>query len=53
MSKMKETTLDSFQFAVEELLVRNKSILDQMSKLQDSNARINRTIQKLNTMQMY
>jgi len=46
MNKLKETTLDSFQYAVEELLVRNKSILDQMSKLEDSNARINRTISK-------
>lgn len=46
MSKMKETTLDSFQFAVSELLVRNKSILDEMSKIQDSNVRINRTISK-------
>ncbi|NLE26094.1 MAG: DUF1573 domain-containing protein [Clostridiaceae bacterium] len=43
---MKETTLDSFQYAVSDLLVRNKSILDEMSKLQDSNARINRTISK-------
>ncbi len=46
MSKMKETTLDSFQYAVSDLLVRNKSILDEMSKFQDSNARINRTISK-------
>ena len=46
MSKLKETTLDSFQFAVSELLVRNKSILDEMSKIQDSNVRINRTISK-------
>jgi hypothetical protein len=46
MSKLKETTLDSFQYAVSELLVRNKSILDEMSKLEDSNARINRTICK-------
>ncbi len=46
MSKMKESTLDSFQYAVSELLVRNKSILDEMSKLEDSNARINRTISK-------
>ena len=43
---MKETTLDSFQYAVSELLVRNKSILDEMSKLSDSNARINRSISK-------
>ena len=46
MSKMKDTALDSFQYAVSELLVRNKSILDEMSKLGDSNARINRTISK-------
>ncbi len=46
MSKMKDTALDSFQYAVSELLVRNKSILDEMSKLDDSNARINRSISK-------
>ena len=46
MNEIKDTALDSFQYAVEELLVRNKSILDEMSKLGDSNARINRTIAK-------
>lgn len=46
MSKMKDTALDSFQYAVSELLVRNKSILDEMTKLEDSNARVNRTISK-------
>lgn len=46
MSKMKDTALDSFQYAVSELIVRNKSILDEMTKLDDSNARINRTISK-------
>lgn len=46
MDKFKDTTIDSFQYAVEDLLVRNKSILDEMSKIQDSNARINRTISK-------
>lgn len=46
MNKMKETAIDSFQYAVSELLVRNRSILDEMSKLEDSNARINRTISK-------
>jgi hypothetical protein len=46
MSKMKDTALDSFQYAVSELLVRNKSVLDEMTKLEDSNARINRTISK-------
>ncbi len=46
MSKMKDTALDSFQYAVSELLVRNKSILDEMTKLEDSNARVNRTLSK-------
>lgn len=46
MSKIKDTALDSFQYAVSELLVRNKSILDEMTKLEDSNARINRTLSK-------
>lgn len=46
MSKIKDTALDSFQYAVSELLVRNKSILDEITKLVDSNARINRTISK-------
>jgi len=46
MGELKDTALDSFQFAVSEFLVRNKSILDEMTKLEDSNARINRTISK-------
>lgn len=46
MDKIKDTALDSFQYAVSELLIRNKSILDGMTKLEDSNARINRTISK-------
>jgi len=46
MGEIKDTALDSFQFAVSEFLVRNKSILDEMTKLEDSNARINRTISK-------
>lgn len=46
MSKIKDTALDSFQYAVSELLIRNKSILDRMTKLEDSNARVNRTISK-------
>ncbi|MCX7773678.1 MAG: DUF1573 domain-containing protein [Clostridia bacterium] len=43
---MKDTALDSFQYAVSEFLVRNKSILDEMTKLEDSNARVNRTLSK-------
>jgi hypothetical protein len=38
--------VDQFQFTVGELLVRNKSILDLITKFQDSNARVNRGIIK-------
>ena len=46
MSNMKDTALDSFQYTVSELLIRNRSILDGMTKLEDSDSRINRTISK-------
>lgn len=46
MNRFKDTTIDRFQYSVEDLLVRNKSILDQMSKLSDSDSRINRSIAK-------
>lgn len=38
--------MDEFQYAVQELLVRNKSIVDLVTKYQDSNARVNRAIIK-------
>ena len=38
--------VDQFQYTVTELLVRNKSILDQITKFQDSNGRVNRGIIK-------
>ncbi len=38
--------IDEFQYTVLDLLVRNKSIIDQITKFQDSNARINRDIVK-------
>jgi len=38
--------VDQFQYTVAELLVRNKSILDQITKFQDSNGRVNRGIVK-------
>jgi len=38
--------IDEFQYTVLELLVRNKSIIDALSKFQDSNSRINRSIVK-------
>jgi hypothetical protein len=43
---VKDMALDQFQYTVLELLVRNKSILDQLTKFQDSNARVNRSIVK-------
>ena len=43
---MKDIMVDEFQYTVLELLVRNKSIIDQITKYQDSNARVNRSIVK-------
>lgn len=43
---MKDSLTDQFQYTVAELLVRNKSILDSLTKYQDSNARVNRSIIK-------
>lgn len=38
--------VDEFQYTSNDLLVRNKSIIDQITKFQDSNARVNRGIVK-------
>lgn len=43
---MKDIIVDDFQYTVQELLVRNKSILDSLTKFQESNSRINRSIIK-------
>ncbi len=43
---MKDIMADDFQYTVQELLVRNKSIIDLVTKFQDSNGRINRSIVK-------
>lgn len=43
---MKDILVDEFQYTALELLVRNKSILDLITKFQDSNARANRGIVK-------
>ncbi len=43
---VKDILSDEFQYTVLELLVRNKSILDSLTKYQDSNARVNRAIIK-------
>jgi len=43
---LKDIMVDQFQYTVGELLVRNKSILDLITKFQDSNGRVNREIVK-------
>ena len=43
---MKDVLCDQFQDAVGEYLVRHRSILDIMAKLQEANARVNRAITK-------
>ncbi len=43
---MKDIVLDEFQYTVMDMLVRNKSIIDSLTKFQDSNARVNRSIVK-------
>lgn len=43
---MNDIIVDKFQYTIQDLLVRNKSIIDQLTKFQDSNARVNRTIVK-------
>ncbi len=46
MKDMKDMLVDEFQYTVQELLFRNKSIIDSITKFQDSNARVNRAIVK-------
>jgi hypothetical protein len=43
---MKDVIFDDFQNAIGESLLRHKSILDIMTKFQESNARINRAVAK-------
>ncbi|ACL74725.1 hypothetical protein [Ruminiclostridium cellulolyticum] len=43
---MKDILVDDFQYTAQELLVRNKSILDLITKYQDSNSRVNRAVIK-------
>jgi len=38
--------LDNFQKTVDELLIRHRSILDTLSKLQEANGKINRAVAK-------
>jgi len=43
---MKDMLLSEFQYMVQELIFRNKSIVDSMTKYEESNARVNRAIAK-------
>lgn len=43
---MKDLLCDKFQNSVEEVLIRHKSILDIITKLQESSAKINRAVIK-------
>ena len=43
------TELEEFQSFIDEVPLRNKSIIDQMTKLQDGCARLNRNISKSST----
>jgi hypothetical protein len=43
---MKEVTPEEFQKTVSDYLLRNRSILDVMTKLQDATTRVNRAIAK-------
>ena len=46
MTELKDTVLDEFQYTTQDLLIRNKSILDCMTKMTDSCARVSRTLVK-------
>lgn len=43
---MKDVLVDDFQNSVSESLIRHKSIIDIMTKLSESNSRINRAVAK-------
>lgn len=43
---MKDMLVSEFQYMVQELIFRNKSIVDSMTKYEESNARVNRAIAK-------
>ena len=46
MNLMKDVIFDDFQNSVDESLLRHRSIIDIMTKLQESEARINRAVAK-------
>ena len=44
--KDNNSMLDEFQYLVDDIFVRNKSLIDAMTKYQESNSRVNRNISK-------
>jgi len=46
VTSLKNTLLDEFQYSCQDLLIRNKSILDSTTKMTDSCARVSRTLAK-------
>ena len=49
VNDLKNTVLDEFQYTSNDFLIRNRSILDSMTKMNDSCARISRTLVKAAT----
>ncbi|NMA82873.1 MAG: DUF1573 domain-containing protein [Epulopiscium sp.] len=49
MTQLKDSIVDEFQYTVDELSFRNRSVLDQMSKMQEATAKLNRAIVKAST----
>ena len=50
--KAENTLLDEFQYSCQDLLIRNKSILDSMTKMTDSCAGIKNAVKGSNTMRL-
>jgi len=46
VTELKNTVLDELQYTSQDLLIRNKSILDSITKMTDSSSRISRTLVK-------
>ncbi len=46
MTELKDTVLDDFQYTSQDLLIHNRSVLDLLTKITDSSARITRTLAK-------
>ncbi len=49
MNQFTNSIINNFQYTVDHNLIRNKSIMDQLTKLQDCSSKVNRTISKAAT----